>query len=155
PTVDGLPGPTDEQMVQIAIGDRRIDADPVSFAAQPGIGLVSQVVATYTDSDPRATVADFTATVNWGDGTPVTSGVFGRNLTRPGLANLQVTGSHTYVYPGIYMVTVEFTGNKGARATTRGTAVVSSSALTAMGAKLNVLSASPANRIVATFSDTS
>src|SRR5262249_54642425 len=52
-------------------------------------------VATFTDANPTASTSDFTATINWGDGTPSTSGT----ITQPGGTGttLQVQGgSHTY-----------------------------------------------------------
>jgi cyclophilin family peptidyl-prolyl cis-trans isomerase len=153
PTIDGLPGPSDRISVPVAVGDKRILTKAVSFTTAPGVGLVSQVVGTYVDSDPRGSIADFTASVNWGDGTPLTNGIVGRDLTTPGRAHYQVTASHTYPYEGTFSVLVEFTGNKGAKARLRSTAIVSSAPITAVGTVFKVTSATATNRVVATFSD--
>ena len=65
---------------------------PVSAVA--GQAFTNQVVATFTDSDPNANPADFTATIDWGDGIktpsttvtaagPGTFNVLGTTLTSP------------------------------------------------------------------------
>jgi hypothetical protein len=53
------------------------------------------VVATFTDADPAGTIGDYTATINWGDGT-TTAGVIG--------AGFSVSGSHFYDFPGTFTV---------------------------------------------------
>ena len=51
----------------------------------------SGVVATFTDVDPKATAGNFTATINWGDGT-TTQGT----VTADPKGGFDVSGSHTY-----------------------------------------------------------
>lgn len=154
PMIDGLPGPSDKISIPVGVGDKRFQTKAVAITAKPGVGLVSQVVATYIDSDPRGTPADFTATINWGDGEDRTNGIVGRNLTEPGLTHYQVSGSHTYAHEGTFPLTVEFVGNRGARGTVRGTVVVSNGPITVLGTTFKVTSPTATNRVVATFSDT-
>jgi hypothetical protein len=61
---------------------------------------VSGVVASFTDADPGATVSDYAATIDWGDGTssPGTVGTSGSGFT--------VSGSHTYQEDGNYPIIV-------------------------------------------------
>jgi uncharacterized repeat protein (TIGR01451 family) len=60
-----------------------------NVAGQPLSGVV---VASFSDTNPAATAASFTATINWGDGTPATAGTVVPN----GSGGVNVTGSHTY-----------------------------------------------------------
>ncbi len=64
-------------------------------------------VATFTDTNPQDDSGDFTATIDWGDGTPSTAGT----ISQPGGADTPfvVSGSHTYDSPGGYplMVTIQ------------------------------------------------
>lgn len=154
-TIDGAAAlPDDKVPVALGVGDRAIQAQAVSFEAAPGVGLTSQIVATYADADPRGVTADFTTKINWGDGTPINNGVLTRDTTQPGLTRYVVAGAHTYANPGTYPVVVDFTGNKGTRATTRGTAVVSAGAVKALGTNFKVNGATATSRVVAAFSDT-
>ena len=57
-------------------------------------------VASYTDANPASTIADFTATIDWGDGTPMTAGTIsqpggvGTALHRQRLPYLRRFGRH-------------------------------------------------------------
>src|SRR5881397_3224415 len=67
--------------------------------------------ATFTDPGfTRAlsgTVETFTATINWGDGTPVEAGTVSVTQGSPGVLTAgSVAGSHTYADNGTYTVTV-------------------------------------------------
>lgn len=64
-------------------------ADVKGVRGQP---LENVVVATFIDADPNGVVGDFTATIDWGDGSPVTTGV----VTALGGARFSVSGNHTY-----------------------------------------------------------
>ena len=67
------------------------------------------VLATFTDDDPNGMVGDYTATIDWGDGTDTTSGIIAAG-TDPG--TFTVTGSHTYDAPASspIVVTVQDVG---------------------------------------------
>jgi hypothetical protein len=82
-------------------------------------------VATFTDGNPAASTSDFTATINWGDGTPSTSGT----ITQPGGTGtiFQVQGgSHTYP-AGTYLfpVTVNILDKGGSSTVANSTASAS------------------------------
>ncbi len=65
-------------------------------------------VATFTDTDGEpALPTDFTATINWGDGTTPTIG----SVTQPGGPGTaySVAGNHTYTTPGAQTLTVTIT----------------------------------------------
>ena len=61
------------------------------------------VIATFIDENPYAAISDFTATVNWGDGSSLSSATVASQ--GPG-TSYNVTGTHTYVAPGLKTVTV-------------------------------------------------
>jgi len=66
---------------------------PIPLLAPP---IFNGVVATFKDANPGATLGDFTATIDWGDGTPVTTGT-----VQLGIGSLfTVSGSHSYADSG-------------------------------------------------------
>ena len=72
----------------------------------------STAVASFTDTDTVSVAGDFTASINWGDGTPVTAGtVTGSN------GSFQVSGSHTYAAAGQEIVAVTMTDDGPGTAT--------------------------------------
>ncbi len=79
-------------------------------------------VANFTDTNATATAADFTATIDWGDGT-VTSGLVGGTG-----GNFVVSGTHTYAAAGsdTLVVTLHDDAPTGASATATGSVQVSS-----------------------------
>src|SRR5260370_33557995 len=54
-------------------GATTITAMPVDFSVAEGTAL-NDAVATFTDDNAAATPADFTATIDWGAGSPTTAG---------------------------------------------------------------------------------
>jgi hypothetical protein len=80
----------------VTINDAPLTATgaPVSaYARYPA----TVVVATFTDANPLSKATDFTATVDWGDGTSGPATV----STQPG-GGYQVTGTYTYKMPDSY-----------------------------------------------------
>ena len=62
---------------------------------------VTAILATFTDSNSAATVGDFIATIDWGDGTVSTG-----TITALQTLMFAVTGSHTYANFGTFTLTV-------------------------------------------------
>ena len=77
------------------------------------------VNATFTDANPGNNTADFTATINWGDGTPTSQGTVSYNN-----GVYSVAGSHTYAEEGSDPITVTVTDDGGQTTTITGTATV-------------------------------
>ncbi len=75
---------------------------PVTFNPVEGIGF-SGTIATGTDADPATTGADFTCTIDWGDGSAVDPAC---TVGGPSSGQLTVAGSHRYAAHGSYPVTV-------------------------------------------------
>ncbi len=101
-----------------------VTGSPVS--AVEGVPF-SGAVATVTDPDTAATAAEYTATINWGDGSPVATGT----VTGSG-GSFTVTGSHTYTEEAGYPVTTTLTDVDTAANAATGTsrATVADAALT-------------------------
>src|SRR5262249_100340 len=75
---------------------------PVPAFGKPGTGtpaqgLVGPVVG-FQDANPGATTSDFTATIDWGDGTPITAGTV---AVGGGAGPFVVNGSHIYADSGV------------------------------------------------------
>ena len=71
------------------------------------------VVATFTDANPFAVAADFTATITWGEGQAMVQG--NGTVTPDGHGGFQVTGEYTYqlapaTYLYLIMVTIQDKG---------------------------------------------
>ncbi len=129
-----------------------ITAFPVDFAATEDSSF-DGAVATFEDDDPAANPADFTVSIDWGDGTPVTP------ATTIGFSSAAfvVLGQHTYTDEGVFTATVTISDV----APGTGTATATDSAIIA---EADVLSGTPMTfsapsgvsftTTVATFTDT-
>ena len=69
----------DTAPITVQGGDEPIAASGTTFSATEGAGF-SGTVATFDDADPAGMVSDYTATIDWGDGLPTSSGT----ITQPG-----------------------------------------------------------------------
>ena len=76
-----------------------ITASPHNFNFVAGTPLTSQTVASFTDSNAAAVAGNFTATINWGDGTTSAG-------TITGGPTFLVSGNHTYAVGGTFTVSV-------------------------------------------------
>jgi hypothetical protein len=116
----------------------------------PENALFNGTVATFSDADTSKTVASFTATINWGDGTLTAGSVTG------GSGSFTVTGQHTYADEGSFPVGVTVTENGagGATATGNGTAsVTEADGLSGTPAIFTAQAGVAATGTVATFTD--
>ena len=111
------------------IADAPLTASPpVALTPNTGVLLSNAVVAKFTDANPTSTVDDFTATIDWGDGTPTTLGT----IVQPGGVGTvyDVEGTHAYAKPGTYATMVVVTDVGGSTVSIPGTATVTDPALT-------------------------
>ena len=107
--------------------DGALSATGVAIAATEGATFTG-VVANFTDANDGGNVADFTATIDWGDGTTPDAGAITTDFV-----TFSVTGSHTYLDEGSYTVSVSIVDVAGPAATAGGTAIVADAPLTRAG----------------------
>lgn len=73
-----------------------------AFNAVEGVSFSNQIVGSFATSAP---LANFTATINWGDGTASSSGV----IVAAGPGAFNILGGHTYTEEGSFNVVVQVT----------------------------------------------
>ena len=124
----------------ITVVDAPLVAAGSSVQAIEGIAFTGQLIATVTDANPFATVADFTTgtgavTVDWGDGS--TSSLTSSpavTITASGTPNgvvYSIFGSHTYTEEGSHKITVTATDDGGSTSIAHSEADVADALLTA------------------------
>lgn len=138
-------------LVAAPAGATVITASPVDFSINEG-GAFNGAVATFTDDNPAATPADFTATIDWGDGTSPTAGSIGSSS-----AAFVVIGQHTYADEGSFTVTVTISdvspGTGTATATDTAT-VTESDSLSGTPVTFTAVAGTSFTGTVANFTDT-
>jgi hypothetical protein len=97
--------------------DAPLSATGKSVSGTAGTKL-SATVATFTDADPHGVVSEYTASINWGDGTASTAGT----VSAAAGGGFEVKGSHTYATAGQYTITVTINDVGGAKTTATGSA---------------------------------
>jgi hypothetical protein len=122
---------------------------------KPVVGATfSLAVATFTDTNPLVQASEFTATVNWGDGTTTPA-----TVTQPMEQPFQVSSSHVYAHVGSFPVTVAIRHLAatpdviGASASTMTSATVSDATLTGAGNIVTAVAGVPFSGTVAAFAD--
>ncbi|HVX12713.1 MAG TPA: DUF4214 domain-containing protein [Pirellulales bacterium] len=122
-----------------------LNATAVNVPSTAG-GSFSGRLGTFTDVDGDNDDADFTATVDWGDGTSSTAQVAGNS------SGFTVSGTHTYASEGIYTATVTVNDIDGASATVS-PVITADYSLSATGTAVNTTQATTFSGTVATFTD--
>jgi hypothetical protein len=85
----------------VTVADAPLQAALVHIQAVEGAPF-SGTVATFTDTNPSSTPADFTAVILWGDGSAASPGT----VVAEGGGKFHVTGSHTYLEAGSLQIQV-------------------------------------------------
>jgi hypothetical protein len=76
------------------------------------------IVASFTDADPNGVAGNFSATIDWGDGTAPTAAIIVNNAS----GGFNVSGTHAYKKIGGWNITVNILDSSGASATAASTA---------------------------------
>src|SRR5207245_2313985 len=98
--------------IDLAISDQAIAATATNISATEGKPF-SGTAATFTDAaSPSGTLSDFSASIDWGDGTSTAGTITGAG------GSYSVSGSHTYASTGSFTITTTITDVGGKMATT-------------------------------------
>ena len=89
-------------------------------------------IATFTDANPNPPIADFTALVDWGDGTQVAGGI--RLLGAAAGATGVVGADHIYAAPGDYQITVIINDAGGSRTEALSEAIITAGKIAVVAA---------------------
>ncbi|HEY3567811.1 MAG TPA: hypothetical protein VGP73_07740 [Thermoanaerobaculia bacterium] len=146
---DDAPGTATATVTSTAMVAAGLSVVASGFTTPEGTAFNGQV-ATFSDADTSKTAADFTATIDWGDGTTSAGTVTGSS------GSFQVSGQHTYADEGSFTfnVTVTEIGAGGATASSSATATVTEAdQLAGTPVTFTAVSGSPFNGVVATFTD--
>ncbi len=109
-TITANPGATTTITSTATIADAPLSSQGTPISGVEGLPLNPAVggdvlVATFTDQDPAGTISDFSASIDWGDGSTSTA----TSITSAGSPNgvtFSVFGEHTYQEAGTYPVQV-------------------------------------------------
>jgi hypothetical protein len=101
------------------VADASLTGSPTTVLGAEGQLRGSAVVANFTDANPNAPVSDFSATIDWGDGTSSPATGITKSVT-----GFTVQGSHTYGSEGTYTVTVTVRDDGGSSVMVPSQAVV-------------------------------
>jgi hypothetical protein len=125
-----------------------LNSQGIAVSSDPGTLLNNVPVATFTDTDPSALASDFTAIVDWGDGTSTAGTIAGSN------GAFTVTGSHTYAAAGqdVITVTVVDTPPGSANTVAIGTATIGLSTQVSLASATERVALGP-NTVVAHITD--
>jgi Hint domain/Bacterial Ig-like domain len=81
----------------VTVADAALSAIGTTITGTEGAAISNATVATFTDGNPHATASDFTATIDWGDGTSTSGTVVAQNG-----GGFAVDGGHSYAEDGQY-----------------------------------------------------
>lgn len=145
--VGGTASAVAQQIVTVAEHDT-LSIAATTFAPTEGLAFNGAVV-TVTDTDTATAAGDFSATIDWGDGTTTTGAVSGA------AGQFTISGSHTYGEEGTYspVVSIAEDAPGAASATATLTAVVADAPLSGTPATLSLSEGVAFSGTVATVSD--
>ena len=155
--VTDLGGSTATHTSAITVTDAALSG-PTAFPFQAAEGqqLSNIPLGTFLDGNPLGSAADFSVSINWGDG--VTSDPGFATLVGGSASNAKfaLSGSHVYASAAgsPYAVTVSVTDSGGATTTINTAATVTQTPLAVSVASINAVAAAPtAGQVIATFFD--
>jgi hypothetical protein len=106
-------------------------------------------VATFTDANPNGVAGDFTATIDWGDGSAAATALVVAN----GTGGFNVVGSHAYAEEGSYLAHITISDVGGAAASPTTNVSVADATLAASGTTIDVPHGTPFTAVMARFTD--
>jgi probable HAF family extracellular repeat protein len=116
-TVRDVDGATATATGTATVTDAPLDPVGTSITAVPATAFTG-VVGGFVDESIYGAPADFTANIDWGDGSATSSGT----VTANPKAGFDVTGTHTYAAKGFYTITISVSDVSGSTTTVSSTA---------------------------------
>ncbi len=147
---------SDSATFQVTVSDPAvIPTGGSTFSAIEGALSTSQTVATFTDPGGAEALGDYSATIDWGDSTPISSGKITFNGT-PGSKTdvFTVSGTHSYGEEGMATITVTISHDSTPTVTATTTANISDPAVLGTGSTISAIACIPLTGVTtATFTD--
>jgi large repetitive protein len=135
-------------MSPATVGDATLTPLPVTFAPTEGVSFTG-VVGNFTDANTNPDLADYSATIFWGDST-TTVGTIMPNAS----GGFEVTGTHTYAeQDSYYEVTVTINDAGGSSVIVYSSAAVADAALTPAAVTFKPKEGIAFTGVVANFTD--
>ncbi len=136
-----------------AVADAPLAVQGTSIAAVEGLAF-SGTVASFRDANPYAQAADFTALIQWGDGTTSDGVIVPETIAdRPVPGKFLVRGAHTYTDEGSYPVMVTILDAGGVSVLATSAAAIADAPLTATGTTVRAMEGMAFAGMVASFAD--
>jgi len=154
-TITGKSGARQVLYNYATVYDASLTVKPSVVIGYPNASLTDMVLATFTDGDPRSKVTDFTATINWGDGTTTSSATLSKAGT-----TYSIKGTHVYITAGSFPILIKIYDVGGGRTNATVNALIGRSTLTVNGGPditttdVNPLNEGSVLNRVATITDT-
>ena len=112
-TITDSDGSTAQPQIPLTISDAALNATGVSGTAK--VKKFNGVAATFTDADPNAALSDYSATIDWGDGTTSSGTV------ATGTSSFSVSGSHIFRHKIVHTLMITIKDSGGATTTVTST----------------------------------
>jgi hypothetical protein len=96
------------------VDDAALTAGPAQLLSGVEGSTITGTVATFSDANPGASASDFSATVDWGDGSPPTSATVSADA-----GHFDVSAGHAYLSPGPHTASVTITDAGGSGSSTQ------------------------------------
>lgn len=145
-------GQRDRRSIALGVNDANLRTEPIPVTGKPDVSLTA-AVASYIDTDPRGQSSNVTIGINWGDGTPTSSGAIGRDTSRPTSTSYRIAGTHKYVRKGVYPVVTTITSSKGLKEVVRSVAVITDGDVSVVGQKHEIKGRTFSGKPLATITD--
>ncbi len=118
--VQDLGGSSVTLVNQAVVAEAPIVGTSVTISAVQKKAFANTTVASFTHAGGVEAASHFSASINWGDGTPASTGT----ITQNGDGSYSVKSGHTYAKHGTFVVTVTVTETDGASTVISSTALV-------------------------------
>ncbi|HEV3167996.1 MAG TPA: hypothetical protein VGZ22_28600, partial [Isosphaeraceae bacterium] len=132
----------------VTVTDAALSAGPIALNGFEGVRFSNSVVATFSDANLQAPSTDFTATIDWGNGS---SGA--GTIVSQGNGMFGVLGSSAYALPGTYPVTVSIQDVGGSKTVVKSSIVVADAPLSVQGRMFQLVEGGVFSGVIATFTD--